>query len=391
VKYLESNLFNLSKDFSLIEFIPKEASEGLWEAYYDLSEIIFRELNHKGRLPDRAVVRRLFSTPNPLYSIKRWMAFDEEERGIAFASISYDTELSPDYESNKHVCQISISVAPIYRRKKIATFLLRHMVEIARLLHRDTVHGEVDNPIALHFCKHLRGELIHEEVQHRLYMEDVDWQLVGKWLQRGRTKSHDTKVEFFRECPEKDIEEFCRTYTEIINQRPIGDMEQELITTPASRRIEERNLKKRGIEWYTIISREYDGRISGLTDIMYNQEEPYRVNQYFTGVLAQYRRRGLAKRLKAEMLAAIKNRFPDVEYITTSTARTNRPMRSINKELGFQPTKTLFTFRWALPDLEKRADVILKGLNRSRNSQSRPVLPEAAPHLHRRRGGTCRS
>ena len=351
--------------FSLVEFIPKEAPEDLWEAYFILSETIFREFNQKSRLPDRDMVRRLFSTPNPLYSVKRWMVFDKAERAIAFASISYDTAISPDYESNKHLCQIHISVVPAYRRKKIATNLLKHLVETARLLEKATIVAEVDNPLGLEFRKHLRGELVHEEVQYRAYMEDVDWQLVDKWLQRGRTKHWDTKIEFFRECPENDIEEFSRVYTEIINQRPTGEIEQELITTPESRRIEERNLKKRGIEWYTMISREHDGQISGLTDIMYNPEELHRVNQYFTGVLAKYRRRGLAKRLKAEMLAVIKNKFPDVEYITTSTARTNRPMQSINKELGFQPTKTCFTFRWPLRDLGEQTDGILSGLDSS--------------------------
>jgi len=360
---LELNVPGLPRMFSLVEFIPKEAPEDLWEAYFTLSETIFREFNQKSRLPDHDMVRRLFSTPNPLYSVKRWMVFDKAERAIAFASISYDTAISPDYESNKHLCQIHISVVPAYRRKKIATNLLKHLVETARLLEKATIVAEVDNPLGLEFRKHLRGELVHEEVQYRAYMEDVDWQLVDKWLQRGRTKHWDTKIEFFRECPENDIEEFSRVYTEIINQRPTGEIEQDLITTPESRRIEERNLKKRGIEWYTMISREHDGQISGLTDIMYNPEEPHRVNQYFTGVLAKYRRRGLARRLKAEMLVVIKNKFPEVEYITTSTARSNRPMRSINKELGFQPTKTCFMFRWALRDLEQRVEEILSGLN----------------------------
>jgi RimJ/RimL family protein N-acetyltransferase len=363
VKDVEGNLSGLPRMFSLVEFIPKEAPEDLWEAYFTLSETISNEFNKKGRLPDRDVVRRLFLTPNPFYSVKRWMVFDKAERAIAFASISYDTAISPDYESNKHLCQIHISVVPAYRRKKIATNLLKHLVETARLLEKTTIVAEADNPLGLEFRKHLRGELVHEEIQYRLYMEDVDWQLVDKWLQRGRTKHWDTKIEFFRECPENDIEEFSRVYTEIINQRPTGAIEQELITTPESRRIEERNLKKRGIEWYTMISREHDGHISGLTDIMYNPEEPHRVNQYFTGVSVKYRRRGLAKRLKAEMLAVIKNKFPDVEYITTSTARTNRPMRSINKELGFQPTKTCLMFRWPLRDLGEQTDGILSGLD----------------------------
>ncbi len=357
---MQSNLPGLPRKFSLVEFIPKEASEDLWEAYFTLSEIIFREFKQKGRLPDRDVVKRLFLTPNPLYSVKRWMVFDKAKKAaVAFASISYDTEISPDFKSNQHLCQIHISVVPAYRRKKIATILLKHLVETAKLLEKTIVTTEVDNPLGLEFRKALRGELVHEEVQYRLDMEDVDWQVVDKWLQKGRTKHWDTKMEFFRECPEKDIEEFSRVYTEIINQRPTGDMEEELITTPESRRIEERNLKKRGIEWYTMISREHDGRISGLTDIMFNPEEPHRVNQYFTGILVKYRKRGLAKRLKAEMLAVIKKKFPDVEYITTSTARSNRPMRAINKELGFQSVKTSFMFQWPLRELNKQTNGIL--------------------------------
>ncbi len=357
-KDAELNFSGFPRLFSLVEFIPKEAPENQWETYFTLSEMIFREFNQKGRLPDRDVVRRLFSTPNPLYSVKRWMVFDEAKRAIALSSISYDTEISPDYESNMHVCQIYVVVVPWHRRKKIATNLLRHLVETARLMGKATIMAEVDNPPGLVFCKHLRGELVHEEVQYRLYMEEVDWQLIDQWLRRGRTKHWDTKIEFFQECPDDDIDQFSRVYTEIINQRPTGEIEQELITTPESRRIEELNLKKRGIEWYTMISREHDGQISGLTDIMYNPEEPHRVNQYFTGVLARYRRRGLAKRLKAEMLKVIRNRFPDVEYITTFTARTNRPMRAINKELGFVSTKTCFTFRWSLVDLKARTEAI---------------------------------
>ena len=150
-------------------------------------------------------------------------------------------------------------------------------------------------------------------------------------------------------------------YTETINQRPTGNMEQRITTNPESRRIEERNFRKRGIECYTMVSREPGGQISALTDIMYNHEEPYRVNQYFTGVLDRYRRKGLAKRLKAEMLFVIRDKFPDVEYIKTTTARTNRPMRAINKALGFQPTKICVVFQWALPELEKRLDEILPG------------------------------
>jgi GNAT superfamily N-acetyltransferase len=352
------SLLGLSKSYSLVEFIPRDAPENLWTAYFTLSETIFREFNQRGRFPNREALRRLFSKPNPLYTVKRLMVFDEEEGAIASASISYDTELSPDYESNSHICQIQISVVPSCRRKKIATYLLKHMIETVSAMGKDTVRADAENPTGLGFCKYLRGELIHQEVQHRSYLEDVDWQLVDQWREKGKTRFPHTAIESFQECPEKDIDEFCRISTEIINQRPVGKMEQELITTPESRRIEERNFKRRGIEWHTMISREHDGQISAMTDIMYNPQEPYRIHQYFTGVLSRFRRRGLAKRLKAEMLVYIKERFPDAEYIKTTTARENKPMRAINKQLGFMPKKTCYMFRWVLQDLGRRVDKV---------------------------------
>jgi GNAT superfamily N-acetyltransferase len=367
---MEPKRIPLSNEMSLVDFIPKEATEEMWEVYFHLSEMIFREFNKKGRLPDRGVVRRLFSTPNPLHAIKRWLVLSNEKRAVAYARMSYDTELSPDYEINRHIFQAQISVAPEYRKQKIASLILKTINRAAKEMGKETLMAEADNPVGVKFCSHLRGVNVHEVVEHRLYVEDINWDLVKEWVEKGKAKSPRTTVELFKECPERDIDEFCRVYTETINQRPTGDMEQGIITTPESRRVEERNFRRRGIDWYTMISRDRDGRISALTDIMYDPEEPHRVNQYFTGVLNRYRRKGLAKRLKAEMLFVIRDKFPEVEYIKTTTARANHPMRAINKALGFQPTKTLIVFQWALTDLEQRLEEILTGPDDS--SKKRP-------------------
>jgi len=348
-----------SRSFTLLEFIPKEAPENLWNAYFRLSESIFREFNSRGRLPNREAVKLRLSAPNPLYRVRRWVLLDETGNPVASASLSYDTELSPDYESGSHICQIQISVAPVCRRKKLATSLLNHLLWSADAMEKDTVRTDVDNPAGLAFCRYLHGNLIHRVYQHRLYLEDLDWQVVAEWRAKGKARFPQTQIESFQDCPDKDIENFCRIYTEIINQRPVGEIEEALVTTPESRRIEERNFKRRGIEWHTMISREPDGQISAMTDIMYNPQEPYRVHQYFTGVRGEYRRRGLAKRLKAEMLFYIRSRFPEAEYVTTTTAKENEPMRAINKQLGFEPRKALYMFRWALQDLDRRIKKVL--------------------------------
>ncbi len=361
------DILGFPKNVSLVEFVPENAPESVWTAYFSLSETLFREFNQRGRLPNREMVRRTYSTPNRLYAVKRWMVLDETESAVASASMSYDTELSPDYDTSSHICQMHIGVVSAHRRKKIAAHLLKHMINTARAKGKDTVRADVDTSMGLEFCKYFGGELIHQEVQYRSYLEDVDWNLVDEWRAKGRSRFPHTIFDTFQECPEKDIDEFCRIYTEIINQRPVGEIEESLITTPESRRLEERNLKRRGIEWHTMISREQDGHISAMTDIMYNPQEPFRIHQYFTGVPGRYRRRGLAKRIKAEMLMHIKERFPDAEYITTTVAKANKPMRAINRQLAFKPQKTCYMFRWTLKDLDRRVGEVL------RVSEERPL------------------
>jgi len=51
----------LSGSFSLVKFILKEAPEKLWDAYFILSETIYREFNQKGRLPNRETLKRLLA------------------------------------------------------------------------------------------------------------------------------------------------------------------------------------------------------------------------------------------------------------------------------------------------------------------------------------------
>jgi GNAT superfamily N-acetyltransferase len=175
VKDMEWNLQGLSEPFFLREFVPKDAPEELWQAYFTLSEMSLHEFHKRDRLPDRGAVRKMLSAPSPLYHVRRWIVLDEGQSAIASDSMIYDSEISPDYESNKHVCQVRILVVPAYRRKKIATHLVKHTIETAGLLEKDAVMAEADNPLGLDFCKHLRGELVHEEVHHRLYVEDIDW------------------------------------------------------------------------------------------------------------------------------------------------------------------------------------------------------------------------
>ncbi|MCK5047090.1 MAG: hypothetical protein KAS22_10960, partial [Candidatus Heimdallarchaeota archaeon] len=106
---------------------------------------------------------------------------------------------------------------------------------------------------------------------------------------------------------------------------------------------------------YTIISREYNGFISGITEIRYSRtDRPERIEQGLTGVLEEYRGRGLGKWLKAEMLMYIENHIPDARFLVTGNADHNAPMNSINERLGFKPYKNETSYKFRLTTAIKR-------------------------------------
>lgn len=182
----------------------------------------------------------------------------------------------------------------------------------------------------------LGGEVKAERAENRLYLEDVDWELMERWNREAPSKAPIVRLERFNDVPEADIVEFCGLCSETTNQAPSGDLPSELIITPQKRREYEEYFKKQGYEWTTLITRENDGTISGLTEIFYRSAEPFRIEQELTGVQMAYRGRGLGKWLKSTMMLYIREEYPEALYITTGNNSSNEPMLSINDRMGFR-------------------------------------------------------
>jgi RimJ/RimL family protein N-acetyltransferase len=124
--------------------------------------------------------------------------------------------------------------------------------------------------------------------------------------------------------------------------------------TPESRRLQEEQLKQQGLKWYTKITREKDGKISGLTEFLQIPEMPERIMQLLTGVKQEYRGRGLGKWLKSNMLLYIKDNFSETKYIQTDNAISNEPMISINDRMGFKLNIAQTMYKFDLAELDRK-------------------------------------
>ena len=342
----------------IIPFDPLTASEALLEKYFDLAGEMFRELEPRDPLPPRELQKALLVDSSPTRQTFRWLALaysGEKETVVGRSSIEFVTRQEPDYESNKHVAAINIDVAPHFRRQGLGTRLLWVLVDQAIARGGITVLETFSFlESGWNFLQSSGGAVALEAAQNRLELDAVDWEMIERWKAEGERRNQKTGVTIitFERVPEEIIQEFVAVYNYTINQVPLGDLEMRPQVTPEYIRDMEKRAQKSGVQWYIKVTQEMDGKISGLTEIIYHPKMPHRVEQELTGVRTEYRGRGLGKWLKADMLLFIRDTLSGVEYVNTGNADSNAPMLSINQRMGFKRYQTEKCYKFDLERLD---------------------------------------
>jgi GNAT superfamily N-acetyltransferase len=118
---------------------------------------------------------------------------------------------------------------------------------------------------------------------------------------------------------------------------PWDDLDHgEITVTPAEQADWYERLDEQGGTDFTMLTREADGSISGITDMNYAPYKPEFIEQGFTGVRADARGRGLGKWLKAAMLLHVREIYTDLKTVATGNASSNVPTLAINTKMGFK-------------------------------------------------------
>jgi GNAT superfamily N-acetyltransferase len=341
------------------EYDPQELSEAEWESFFALHEQRRRGLFPRDPLPSREKRRKYMISGNPLWDIRWWRAFvPSEDRFVALGGCWWESDQSPSHEANRHIGYIDVYVDTDWRRKGIGTTTLRAMFSQSkaqgkRLIRAENVGPESGAPL----CRKLGGKVVAERHFNRLYLADVDWDLMEQWRREGPVRASGVSIERFEDVPDRVIEQYCQLYAEVANQAPAGDLAGEMVVTPKQRRQDEEEVRKNGYEWHTMVSREPDGTLSGLTEIFYAPVEPWQLEQELTGVREAYRGRGLGKWLKAEMLRFVVERYPEAVFVNTGNADQNAPMVSINERMGFREVLAQLFYEFDINQLAVSLDL----------------------------------
>lgn len=345
-------------DFQILEFNPHNATDEDFELYFDILETWVLEMNPGEKLTPREVKKKEILTDPPKILMSRWIFIKEEEnRKETFGYILLQTssKLDPNYDENRAVGRFYLFVKSTFRGQGYGEYLLKFLLKQAEKRELKILQCEVVLQHSWSFFEKYQGKVVLEVAENRLYLDKVNWEMMNEWLIRGREVGNKEGValEIFQVVPDEFISDFVDIYSETFNQQPFGEMAGRSKVTIESRRAEEEKWREAGNLVYTGLTIESKQEISGITEIIYNPDEPELVYQLFTGVREKYRGRGLGKWLKAEMIYLIKDKLPKAEYISTGNADANAPMLSINERMGFQHHQSRRVYQFKVEELRK--------------------------------------
>ncbi len=343
--------------FNLVEFNPLNADERHWQLFIDFHNK-YHDLINKGdpKEPDDILKKQIIiQAKSPEINFTMFQIMPENTDELAGVFIyAFFSESSPSYEQNKHIAMVELAILPKYRHMGIATKVIKKLVDYCKKDNKTIIISSGEEKEGEEFIKYIGGIVALKEIENRVYLKDINWDMINDWIKQGSERNSDVTIRFFERVPDDIIDEFCKMYTETINQVPMGDLDvKDLTFTPETLRREEEDRAKIGRIKHTVITIQPNGEISAMSELMYSPTNPKIMHQGLTSTREKYRGNGLGKWVKALMLNKIKKEYTDVEFISTGNATTNAPMLSINKRIGFKEHKISMNFQITIEQLEK--------------------------------------
>ena len=341
-------------EFRIEEYKSKEQTEEFWDRLHEYEVEYYKFHDPNDPPPNKeALIQRHMADHTHSYN-KFFAALTSEHKIIGNAWFWAPAETSPEYEQNKYICWVGLYVLHGYWRQGIGTDLLKTLTKEAQTYGRTTIQTGTNHDTGRAFLNKYGATFTIAGAESRLEMEDVDWNLMHSWIDEGKKGNEAVTFESFIECPEEILEEFCEMFTEAVNMAPQGESEFRTNIDGKLRREYEKQNRVEGWIHQTLISRERDGRISGMTEFYYDPREGYKLRQELTGVRPEFRGRGLGKWLKAYNIIHIRDTYPEVKRIITGNAIVNAPMLSINKRMGYKEYKSGEGYKFKIEDLVKK-------------------------------------
>lgn len=321
--------------------VPATASREEWARFH-----VYRRIRQREHRPDEPlapddVVEAMQSRENPVEFHFRYHLVQGAEM-VGELNVSAPRPESPEYPTNRHLIWADGYVLESHRRAGLGHSLLAPALGLMDDLGATVLSAGAEDEPGHAFLRGLGADPRLIERQSRLDLQQVDWEMVERWVRDGEAASPGARLDLYPEwVPDDQLDTYAAAMTELLNTMPFEGLDHgDIVITGEVARDWRSRQQSTGSVAPTCVVREADGTISGMTDVIVHPYEPGIVRQNFTGVHPRARGRGLGKWLKAAMLLHVRATHPDTRWISTENAGSNDAMLAINHALGFRLHRT---------------------------------------------------
>ena len=291
---------------------------------------------------------------NPEVKMHYFFVYNDEDIVGTF-NFSFFLESSKSFKGNEKVVIFDIKVLRKYNGLGIGTRALQMMVQVCENESKSIFISKYQSFLLKPFFKTIGGIIAQKNSESRLYLSDINIQMIEGWIKEAEELNADTRILVLEKpIPDDLVEAYVNSFNESVQQMPKDEMESsaKVFDVNILRRNEQMD-KEAGATHINVISIEKDGKVSGISILFKVPGSPDILFQGLTGVPLAYRGRNLGKWIKSKMILYIKDKYPEVRAIQTGNADSNAPMLYINNKLGFKKYKESITGQVSLEQLKK--------------------------------------
>ncbi|MHA2363388.1 MAG: hypothetical protein ACXAC7_05485 [Candidatus Hodarchaeales archaeon] len=263
-------------------------------------------------------------------------------------------------EDNTHMVWMSMYIVPEMRGKGLELEFLKEAYKIGRKENRTILSSGTEHKEINEFWENLGAKSGLTERIFRLYVNTVEKEKITETLAEVEKKTPEIDLLFYKnDIPEDIIESVAELQTSVgkVLYDNLKLQEQEItewIITPD--RIKDnlsKNKEQNHSYWILIALDKTNNMLVGYTEIWRQDYLDLVINQEMTGVITGYHSKGIAKRLKYQMLIYILE-ITGVKFIQTGNANINAPILHINKQMGYKLFREGYDWRISLDEIEKK-------------------------------------
>lgn len=344
--------FRLPDGIALQPFDPHTATRAQWQRLHAYRHMRTREDYPDEPLPIEADFERQLLVHQPLFESQRIMAV----RGDTYVGnllLHFRREGSPGCEDYAAFADAGGGVPRAHRRQGVATALLAAVHAFMRSGGRTLLTMKADRPEGHAFMAALGASAKYRSAQNRMPFGQLDWSELAAWQAQAGTPGDGLQWEIHAgRVPFERLAQLMQPLSALINEQPLDALE-----VPRMRYELDgyhtwyADMDSRGGTHFVVLLL-HGGTVAAVCDASWDARYPDRVFQQLTAVAGPWRGKGLAKAVKARMLALIRQHQPDVRTMVTHNAHSNDAMLSINRRLGFAVHRDESTYQLGIDALE---------------------------------------